>query len=112
MDLPFGMLEKCRTGAREKRGRPYTPSKKGEGLLGRRFFFAGAPWGGGGRGVILRVTVDVGMLLMDGGRSVRGGGGACVMMFGRAGRAQCLICGPTRLEEEEDMIILKNNKKI
>ena len=41
-----------------------------------RFFFGGAPHRGGGRGTDFKVTVLVGMLSMDGGKSERGGGGA------------------------------------
>ena len=119
MLLPSGMAEKWRTGAREKRGRPYTPSKKGEGWLGTRFFLGGATrGGGGGRGEDFSVTVLVGISSMDGresdlrvtvligmssmvtGRSERGGGGACVAAFGREIRGQCLTRGPERLEED------------
>ena len=60
--------------------------------------------GGGGRGVDFSVTVLIG-ISMIGSKSVRGGGGACVMAFGREMRWQCLTWGPLDLEEEDIIII-------
>ena len=51
------------------------------------------PWGGGGRRAALRVTVLAGISSMEGGRSVQGGGGACVMLAGRVICKQCFTWG-------------------
>ena len=98
-------------GVRVKRGHPYTLGKKGECLSDEHFFLGGVPRGGGGRRAGLRVTVVVGMLSIDGGRSVRRGGGACVMALGRATCGQCLKQGLVDLEEEDILIIIKIARK-
>ena len=69
------------------------------------FFFGRVPWGGGGRGAVLRVTVLVGILSMIGGKLVCGGGGACVTAFRMEMRWQCLTLGPVDLEEEDILIL-------
>ena len=60
---------------------PVNPVKEWEGAQEERFFFGGASQGGGG---VLTITVLVGMSSIDGGKLEHRGGGACVIVFGRA----------------------------